>query len=386
MAPTHTGADESVSGRRRKPSRSPELSSPRPSKRHEPYSLSDPAYDNGTLDTEDSRRNRLPCSRQGDSSRHSASNIANANRKQGMQRTMRHFDSEAEFIATMLANDHRTRDRPENNANVIQPKRRDFPLNAPTLPAADRDIAPSQHDLRMPHAVIEVVTTDDLPLRDSVEYLKKMLRVEGGCKQLMKVRWDSSRFYAIFKNNDKGRKEAGACNAICKIKDLRLFDVYKLRAEKGSFGYGSRPFSQDVSNDRNEHAKASRHDRFADVAANTIGRPAKPFEPSETDARISRVMNGNDVPSSSARLSQTPVSFPPLPPLSYRTSSANRDDEQTSFPVTFDTSESGLKQEKLCARCKKPPDDWGLFVRCSSCGKRYHESCSHPPVVGDVDR
>src|SRR5215469_13787286 len=100
-----------------------------------------------------------------------------------MQCTLHGFDSEFEFIAKMLANDE---DRPVDNANIIQPKRRDFPLNAPTLPAADRDIAPSQHDLRMPHAVIEVVTTDDLPLRDSVASLKKLLRVEGGCKQLMK--------------------------------------------------------------------------------------------------------------------------------------------------------------------------------------------------------
>jgi len=139
-----------------------------------------------------------------------------------MQRTLRRFHSEFEFIATMLANEE---DSPVDNANVIQPKRRDFPLNAPTLPAADRDIAPSQHDLRMPHAVIEVVTTDDLPLRDGIEYLKKMLRGEGGCKQLTKVCWDNSRFYAIFNNNDKGRKEVGACIALCKIRHLRLFDL-----------------------------------------------------------------------------------------------------------------------------------------------------------------
>jgi hypothetical protein len=315
-----------------------------------------------------------------------------------MQRTQRHVGTDFEFTATMLSNEDDTRDRPADNANVIQPKNRNFPLNAPTLPAADRDIAPSQHDLRMPHAVIEVVTTNDLPLRDSIDYLKKILRVEGGCKQLTKVCWNNSRFYAIFKNTDKGRKEAGACNAICKRKDLRLFNLYSLRAEKGSFGNGPRPLLLDGSNDHNEHARATRHDRFTDVTTNTLRRPTKPYESSMrsvsqcgTGVQISEAVNGNKtgnvVPSGNAWLSQMPVSSPPLPSPSYRTNSSNHDDEQASphSVATSDPFEPDSK-EKLCARCKKPPDDWELFVRCSSCRRRYHESCSHTLVVENVDR
>jgi len=91
MAPTHTDLDESVSGRRRKPSRSPELSSPRPSKRHESHRFSSSAYVNGPLRMEDSRRhngqsNRRPWNRQGETSRHSTGDMSSstdwiANRK-----------------------------------------------------------------------------------------------------------------------------------------------------------------------------------------------------------------------------------------------------------------------------------------------------------------
>src|SRR5579871_315171 len=173
MAPTHMDVDESISGRRRKPSRSPELSSPRPIKRHEPHHFSGSSYDNGTLGMEDSRRahgrsNRLPWMRQEESSRHSSGEMANApewkaNRNQGIQHTQGHLDSKLEMRATMLADgdeDGGRRDCPTDNTNVTQPKRKAFPLNAPILPAADRNIAPSQNDLRMPHAVIEVRTAD----------------------------------------------------------------------------------------------------------------------------------------------------------------------------------------------------------------------------------
>lgn len=295
----------------------------------------------------------------------------------------------------MLANEDRTRDRPVENANIIQSKRRDFPLNAPTLPAADRDIAPSQHDLRMPHAIIEVLTDDDLPLRDSIEHIKKMLRGEGGCKQLAKVCWASSRFYAIFINNDKGRKEAGACNDLCKTKELRLFDRYKLRAEKGFFGSAPRPFAQNGSNDRNEHPTSPGHEHLTGVATNSSASLAKAYASSRpgisqsgTSAQLSGVTNGskagNVIPSGGLRQS-TIILSSPLLPRSYQNSSANRDDEQSSLHSVA-TSESSSKKEKLCAKCKKSQIDWDLFVRCSLCGRRYHESCSQAPVVEDIDR
>ena len=104
MAPNHAGLDEPVSGRRRKPSRSPELSSPRPSKRRETHRLSFSAYHGGALSIGDSYRphgqsNRLPWNRQGESSRHRADNMANApgrmtNCKLGKQRRLRRFDSD----------------------------------------------------------------------------------------------------------------------------------------------------------------------------------------------------------------------------------------------------------------------------------------------------